>query len=81
MSEANRSMALSVRANGAVAGFMVINSHFWTPVHSTLSTVTTLTPSYVHWRYTFLWDGLWRIVYVRWLLVRGALASAVEEVV
>ena len=36
LSEANRSMALSVRANGAVGGFMLVNSHFQTRVHSTV---------------------------------------------
>ena len=47
LSEANRSMALCERANGAVAEFMAIKFLDTHRVLHIISTATTLTPSYV----------------------------------
>ena len=72
LSEANRSMALSVRANGAVGGFMLVNSHFQTRVHSTVY-VSMLTCSCLFLWVLFVRSSFWGIVYIRSLLMSGCI--------
>ena len=77
LSEANRSMALSVRANGAVGGFMLVNSHFQTRVHPTVyvSMLTCTCKGFLKsfLRVLFIRSSFWGIVYIRSLLMSGCI--------